>query len=122
MKLTSIVLLVIISIAKADDKPADPVWPNKFSQDFEEDLKYPVLGTQKTSGTIHYDYTSKRYRIDRVNGHYDRYCGANGFKLFKNTACSHYVDETGDRYLHYPQLNECCFCCSADKGCGILGG
>jgi hypothetical protein len=24
------------------------------------------------------------------------------------------------RYLVFPKLNECCLCCAADMGCGIL--
>ena len=26
----------------------------------------------------------------------------------------------GDRYIDYPDSDECCYCCSADHGCGVL--
>jgi len=98
---------------------APPRFPDTFTQGFNEILSYPILGNHTTSGTFHYDWTTKRYRIDRDNGRYDRYCGLNGAKAFFDTPCSHIV-VNGDRYLYYPERNECCYCCSADHGCGIL--
>jgi hypothetical protein len=94
-----------------------PVWPEQFEQNFEETLKYPVLGSHETSGKFYYDWTNKRYRVDRDNGHYDRYCGS--VYPFSNTPCSHIVTE-GDRYLWYPEKNYCCYCCSSQHGCGLL--
>lgn len=98
---------------------APPRYPDTFTQSFSEIFSYPVLGNHTTTGTFYYDWTTQRYRIDRANGRYDRYCGLNGLKAFIDTPCSHIVVD-GDRYLYYPERNECCFCCSADHGCGIL--
>lgn len=96
-----------------------PRWPDVFKQTFNETFKYPGGKEHYTQGTFYYNWVNKTYRVDRDNGRYDRYCGFNGFKMWKDTPCSHYV-ANGDRYLFYPELNECCYCCSAEHGCGIL--
>ena len=90
-----------------------------FTADFTEVFKYPLIGEIKTKGRFFYDYNSRRYRVDRDNGKGDRYCGLNGLKWLKNTPCSQYV-VNGDRYIYYPDLKECCYCCSSQHGCGIL--
>ena len=79
-------------------------------------MKYWVLHGN-TTGTIYYNWDLKKYRIDRENGRWDRYCGA--IEYFRNTPCTHYVSE-GIRYLYFKNLNYCCACCTAENGCGIL--
>lgn len=74
-------ILVFVSAVSAT-QPADPKWPDTFQIDFKEVLYLPALGTHNTTGQYFYDYPSGRYRIDRENGHYDRYCGLNGVKAF----------------------------------------
>lgn len=96
---------------------AEPTWPNQFEQSFDQTFWYPIIGSQKTTGKIYYDWTNQRYRIDRANGHYDRYCLP--IYPFSNTPCQHIV-VAGRRYLNFPEKNYCCYCCSADHGCGIL--
>ena len=62
-----------------------------------------------------------RYRIDRANGRLDRWC-MTATNIFKDAACNQYV-VGGDRYIHYPKSDNtdyCCYCCSADHGCGVL--
>ena len=108
----------------ADEKPVDgnpayPVWPEMFQQNFEENLTYPILGTHQTHGTYYYDFANRRYRIDRANGRYDRYCGLNGAKAFIDTPCTHLV-VNGMRWLIYPEKQECCQCCTSEQGCGVL--
>mmetsp|Transcript_27181 Transcript_27181/g.48803 ORF Transcript_27181/g.48803 Transcript_27181/m.48803 type:complete len:218 (-) Transcript_27181:1527-2180(-) len=98
-------------------QPADPLWPTKFSQTFNETTK--ILTSNTMTGTMYYDYENKLERVDRDNGRWDRYCGLNGVKTFQNTPCSQYV-VNGDRYIHYPEKNECCYCCSSEHGCGIV--
>ncbi|EGR28688.1 hypothetical protein IMG5_170400 [Ichthyophthirius multifiliis] len=98
--------------------PSDPKWPNKFQQNFTETFTYGFI-KQQTKGTILYDYDTKTYKISRDNGRFDRYCGFNGLYAFQNTQCEHIV-VNGDRFLHYPQKNDCCYCCSNEHGCGIL--
>jgi len=101
------------------DTPAFPLWPDMFQQNFTEILTYPVVGSHKTNGTYYYDYANRRYRIDRDNGRYDRYCGINGAKEFVDTPCTQLVLK-GMRWLIYPEKKECCQCCTSEQGCGVL--
>jgi len=71
----------------------------------------------KTKGNFYYDYPNRRYRVDRENGKYDRYCGT--IYKFRDAACSHIVTG-GNRYLYFPDKNYCCNCCSDKHGCGVL--
>ena len=113
---TLLLIIALVALARAAD-PTAPDWPSRFSQTFNEDLTYPIIGTGKTSGTLYYDWAAKRYRVDRDNGKWDRYCGTI-FK-FTDTPCSHIVVE-GKRYLHFPDKNYCCMCCTDVGGCGLL--
>ena len=117
MKIAFLVLALVALCCLAD--PKTPVWPVKFTQDFTETFNYPVVGKVTTTGTYYYNAETRRYRVHRENGRGDRYCGINGTKILKDTPCDQYV-VNGDRYIHYPKLNECCYCCSAEHGCGIL--
>ena len=74
----------------------------------------------RNTGTYYYDVSNPENmltRIDRDNGSKDRYCGLTHH--LKKQPCSQYVDH-GDRYLYYPADSSCCYCCSADHGCGVL--
>jgi hypothetical protein len=113
----AIILSICSAFAKETSTNEAPVWANQFEQEFEETLTYPLIGSSKTKGKIFYDWTNKRYRIDRDNGKWDRYCGS-VLKLTE-TPCSHIVDE-GKRYLYFPKKDYCCYCCDSAHGCGIL--
>ena len=107
-------------VAFAAAAPEPPVWQPVFQQTFTETVKYPAKKLATTTGTYYYDVsnpTDKVYRIDRANGVHDRYCGLTHH--LTDQPCNQYV-KNGDRYLHYPETNECCYCCSADHGCGVL--
>jgi hypothetical protein len=110
-------ILFLLSLTLAH--PQYPRFPDTFTQTFTETFSYPFLGDHSTNGTYYYDWATQRFRLDRQNGRFDRYCGINGLKMLQNTPCSHIV-VNGDRYLYYPELNECCYCCSAEHGCGML--
>ena len=107
----SLLLAACLALAFAADQPADPVWPTKFTQDFDETNYLPIYGTTKTTGSYIYDEEAGAYRIDRANCHSDRY-------MLETGKCTHIVN-AGDRYL-IDAKGECCYCCSADHGCGIL--
>ena len=115
--LTVFTTLVILASTQAIKDEQPPVWANQFEQDFTETFSYPLIGKGKTSGNFFYDFTNERYRVDRVNGKWDRYCGS--VKKFKDTPCTHYVTE-GKRYLDFPKDDYCCYCCDNKHGCGIL--
>ena len=109
---------LIALLASAFAEPAYPLWPNQFTQTFNETTSL-FIGSHHTTGTYYYDWTNRKYRVDRANGRNDRYCGLNGVYMFFNTPCSHYVSE-GKRYLYYPNRDHCCFCCDDAQGCGVL--
>eukprot|EP00357_Protocruzia_adherens_P019011 CAMPEP_0115038542 /NCGR_PEP_ID=MMETSP0216-20121206/43468_1 /TAXON_ID=223996 /ORGANISM="Protocruzia adherens, Strain Boccale" /LENGTH=224 /DNA_ID=CAMNT_0002418957 /DNA_START=266 /DNA_END=940 /DNA_ORIENTATION=+ len=111
-------LTALFAITLATD-PEVPIWRDQFSQTFTETTKYKILGSHDTAGTYYYDWTNNRARTDRDNGRWDRYCGFNGLKFFKNTPCTQLVVD-GMRWMIYPELKECCACCSAAHGCGVL--
>ena len=54
-------------------------------------------------------------RVDRDNGQYDKFCGP----AETPSKCSHFV-VNGERYIYYPEHDDCCFCCDNDHGCGAL--
>ncbi len=101
--------------------PPPPVWQPVWQQTFTETVKYPLKKLETTTGTYYYDVSNPDdllYRIDRANGVHDRYCGLTHHN-WKDQACNQYV-KNGDRYLHYPETDECCYCCSANMGCGVI--
>ncbi|CEM16481.1 unnamed protein product [Vitrella brassicaformis CCMP3155] len=100
--------------------PAEPAfaWSLVFAQEFYEEFIYGPF-VQTTTGVYTYDWHSRRYRVDRANGRFDRYCGPNGHKIFEDTPCSQLV-VNGTRYMLYTDKRECCMCCDDQHGCGIL--
>ena len=39
-------------------------------------MTYGPLGSSTTTGTFYYDANTARYRVDREDGKWDRYCGS----------------------------------------------
>ena len=91
--------------------------PAAFTAPFTERVSYgPVKST--TTGTLLYSAQSPygaAERLERASGEADRYCG--GAKLLRATPCTH-LAANGTRYLLFPDLGECCTCCTAADGCG----
>ena len=103
---------------EAAPPPPKPVWPRAFRVAFNETTGLPIIGGS-TSGVMYYDADQGSERIDRANGHVDRYCGSvHPFKL--DTPCTH-VATAGRRFLLFPALHgadACCSCCTFADGCG----
>ena len=114
-----IIAIALLATCALTFQPEDPKWPETFTADFREEFDYTLL-KRETTGTIFFDFPSRRYKISRENGHWDRYCGANGLYAFYNTPCDQLTTTSGDRYLYYPEYDDCCFCCDAEHGCSIL--
>lgn len=113
-------LVILISILGTfAQTPLPPLWPDVFWQNFTEITYYPNVGTHQNSGAFYYNYSMPAYRIDRDNGKYDRFCGLSGPYVDDDTPCSQIVVNS-NRYLYYPALNECCYCCNSTAGCGVL--
>jgi len=93
--------------------PSAPVWPKAFTQSFNE-----TVGANMTTGQYFYDVrdaNNTMTRIDRKTGQHDNFCKGG---IYEDTPCSHYV-VNGDRYIYKPLHDDCCYCCSADHGCGV---
>jgi len=110
-----IIALCIFALASATTQPSAPVWPDQWQAKFHEEMNDGIFGKGTTTGTFYYDWANNLFRIDRASGKKDRYCGT--VKL-KDTPCTQYVVDDV-RYLHYPELNHCCACCSSKDGCGL---
>mmetsp|Transcript_12974 Transcript_12974/g.35345 ORF Transcript_12974/g.35345 Transcript_12974/m.35345 type:complete len:240 (-) Transcript_12974:205-924(-) len=99
----------------ADTSPK-PLWYPQFQVDFNETMGL-FFFQARTRGKWWYDAVAGVEVIDRVNGQGDRYCGS--IHPFTPTPCRHLVTQ-GNRYLIFPELKQCCLCCVAAQGCGIL--
>lgn len=66
-------------------------------------------------GYLWYDEAKGFSRLDRTNGRYNPFCSAAG----GSSPCSQLVRD-GKRYIVYPLIKLCCFCCDSAHGCGIL--
>lgn len=109
-----VVITLLLSIGFLNTAP--PGYPQRFTQSIDETFTYGFI-ERKTKATIYYDWQSRRYRLDRDDGLWDRYCGT--VYKFRSTPCTHFVSE-GKRYLYYPEKEYCCMCCTAENGCGVL--
>lgn len=97
-----------------NDEPV-PIWHRLFSIEFNETSF--ILFKRTTTGKWWYDAANGNEVITRADGRGDRYCGS--IHPWSVTPCTHLVTG-GSRYLIFPELDECCLCCGADMGCGIL--
>ena len=112
-------LILIVSICAGTtqvDAPNPPMWSPSFYVAYEETF---VKGNASYTfnGQFFYDAPNKRQRADKVNGRYDATCAS----ILPNvsTKCQHLVvDEK--RYIVFPDKNQCCMCCDAEHGCGIM--
>ena len=64
-----------------------------------------------------------RSPADRDNGEWDEFCAptpTNPIPMGTGAPaqCNQYVVK-GDRYVHYPMEDLCCYCCSEEHGCGV---
>jgi hypothetical protein len=133
-------LLLTAALSVLADTPT-PYWHQHFSVDFNETTK-AVFWQWQTEGTWYYNAKTNQEHVYRANGRGDRYCAfaftpisdqaqnkasleALWFRFcksihpFSDTPCSHLITG-GNRYLIFPDLGTCCFCCNAEHGCGIL--
>ncbi|GFR53164.1 hypothetical protein Agub_g15887 [Astrephomene gubernaculifera] len=104
--------------ASSDPPPQpqpQPKWRSQFTVRFNETTR--ILLTRHTEGAWYYDAEGGREALYRSNGNGDRYCGS--VHPLTQTPCAHIVTE-GQRYLVFPELAECCMCCTAAQGCGVL--
>ena len=100
--------------------PAFPEYFPTWTAAFSEEVIDSKGKSHNTTGTSYYDSTTWQLRVDRTNAGADQFCALNGLgKLGFDGQCSHYVTG-GERYLYYPETDECCLCCTDADGCGML--
>ncbi|XP_075251442.1 uncharacterized protein LOC142343927 [Convolutriloba macropyga] len=99
----------------ADSTPSPPQWPDQFVQNFTE-TSFWASGWYQTEGTFYYDWTNKKMSIEKESGMWDRLCASE--YPDKDTPCTHYVD-SGDRYLYFPEMKTCCYCCNSSDTCDM---
>lgn len=106
-------LLLTLSVIAAVLAQTAPVWPVRFQQDFVESWSTTQY---HDVGKLWYDSERVMSRLDRSNGRYDPLCNS---ITNATTPCTQLV-RAGKRYMIYPLIRLCCYCCDSAHGCGIL--
>lgn len=112
------------------EDPIAPLWPEHF------DISYTAsTGNNKTlatwNGRMWYDSDSDQERMDNDAGQLVSWSFWWLIYTFvKNELCATYYNKTSVfcsillidnvRYVHMPSRDDCCQCCNASQGCGIL--
>ena len=112
-----LVLSFLLAALALSQTPLPPNYPPVYSVQFFE-TQITSAGSGTTYGQVFYDSVNGLYRQDRFSGMTDIMC-ALGLPMTGDSDCSHYV-VSGNRYLYYPYLNQCCYCCNNTNGCGVL--
>lgn len=84
-----------------------PYWPRRFSIRFN--LTSIIIFQRTTAGRWWYDADEDREVIYLEDGRGDDICGS--IKPFSSQACKS-VYTCGNRYIVFPDTDECCWCCS----------
>ena len=110
-KIILLAVLVLLAICKDP-----PVLAGSFKISYDE--TFIVDGSKYiVNGQMLYDADHNRERVDRTNGRYDLFCSTIVPNI--STPCTQ-ITTNNKRYIIFPQRRQCCFCCSSEKGCGIL--
>ncbi|KAL4505885.1 hypothetical protein ABPG72_013646 [Tetrahymena utriculariae] len=113
-----IIICLILASVLAQQEPLKPVWAPTWSQDFVE---YFNVTNQiyANVGTYQYNAPSNSSRLSRSNGKQDPFCI--GYLNYNTTSapCEH-LTVNNTRWMYYPDEDNCCYCCNAEQGCGIL--
>jgi len=110
-------LFAVLAALALGQTPSPPQYPPVFSVQFFE-TQLTAASNSTTYGQNFYDSTRGLLRQDRFSGLTDVMC-ATGLPMTSDTMCSHLVINDM-RYLYYPALNSCCYCCNSTDGCGAL--
>jgi len=112
-----IILLVLTSICGISSQL--PRWPMTWTVNFQSlsfgnDTSLSI--SQVSTGTFWYDATQNSMRQDFDNSEADGICAS----VYNYTGtCSMIFNQKG-LYLNYPDMESCCFCCTAQTGCAAL--
>jgi len=103
-------------------------WPDAFFANFSEHLNSSFLFPNSSHGANFTAYYALDLSYKGKDGHVGasavyRSDGKTALKIchafHPNTACIQ-MKVSGHLYLVYPEINECCRCCSWEHGCGPL--
>lgn len=109
-----LILTASLALSAVQADPT-PLWYSQFTVNFNETTR--ILLKRQTIGTWWYDAAANVEVVERADGNGDRYCGS--IHPIAHTPCRHVVTN-GNRYLIFPEMDQCCKCCTADQGCGVL--
>jgi hypothetical protein len=100
--------------------PPPPVqWPYTFNASWNEQTTFTGV-TKYSGGNTLYNWNNgvnPSMVWARWDGWADPYCN-NSLPLPYDSQCQHIVSG-GKRYLYYPILGQCCYCCNDAQGCGV---
>lgn len=114
--LAALTTLTVLHFQGKVTDPEPPVWPSAFEESFDEIFTVDNK-TEIVNGMLYYDATNNRSRLDRASGAFDSFCGS--LQPNVTTPCINLVNG-GQRYIIFPNKKQCCICCDAAHGCGIL--
>jgi len=98
--------------------PAGPVWPDKFSAQWN-DVSF-WTAAHSSSGQLDYSWNGGVHPTLHwhwIDGWAEPYCWQS-LPMPWDVQCEHFV-VNGQRFLYYQYLNECCMCCDDSQGCGV---
>ena len=122
IKTTSLVILLALSVGTItmltvdSDSKTPPIFNYSYQVNFKETF-ISKKGNTTTTGKLFYDPINKRQRVDWANGRHNFFCGS----VLPNvdTPCIS-VTVNDKRWQIFPERSQCCMCCTAQRGCGIL--
>ena len=115
MKFQLILLAFCATLTLATD-PIPAPFPKVWSANFTEYLYSKETGHRTTKGVWYYNFELNKFRVNRENGAADEICGP--LTNYKNASC-HDIITDGKRYIYFPEIKSCCYCCSDADGCGM---
>ena len=110
----SLVLVCTANILAAT--PVSPQWPLTWSAFFNESTSF-YGQIAYTGGFGFYDYPNGHLNWTRYNGAACPLCNST-FPQLNGGTCAQLVSNN-TLFLHVPEANKCCMCCSAADGCAL---
>ena len=121
-KIASMMLMLVLAtgtlamLTAESQAKTPPIFNYSYEVNFVETF-ISKRGNTSTSGKVFYEPNKNRERVDWANGRHNFFCGS----VLPNvdTPCIS-VTVNNKRWQIFPQRSQCCMCCTAERGCGIL--
>lgn len=119
MLLKSLTIVLLLAAVAVVADPTPPVYPAQFTVPirqfiFSEGKSYP------SQFVYYYDATKKLTTQAHGEGQMDFLCHSIAGKENSTEPCTQVVASDTYRYVVFPRSGECCQCCNATMGCGIM--